>query len=178
MASDRKIWKRFKRGEDSALSDIYHQNIDFLYNYGLKFTRDRDLILDAIHDLYLDLMRTRQNLGDTDNIRLYLLKAIRRRIINEISKSFSYTQIENAPFNQEITELNIEEELVKKDSEREDKQKIKRALNQLSSNHREVLYYRFTCEYSYHDICEIMGVGYDTARQHVSRALKALKKLI
>ena len=69
-----------------AFSEIYMSNVDLLLHYGLKFTHSKELVFDAIHDLFLTLIRTKQNIGETDNIRLYLVKALRRQILNEKSK--------------------------------------------------------------------------------------------
>lgn len=70
MKSDKYIWDEFKKGEEYALSHIYNQNIDFLFYYGKRITKDENLLLDSIQDLFYELIRTKKNLGDTDNIRL------------------------------------------------------------------------------------------------------------
>ncbi len=52
MTDDRKIWNDFKSSKDYALSHIYHHHIDLLFRYGRKFSRDEDLIKDAIQELF------------------------------------------------------------------------------------------------------------------------------
>ncbi len=86
MLNDREIWEDFKSGDKKATSKIYHENIQLLYRYGKKFTTDEDLIKDKIQELFYDLIRTRENVGTTDNIRFYLIKALRRRIFSELKK--------------------------------------------------------------------------------------------
>jgi hypothetical protein len=115
MRDDKQIWKRFRRGRKKALSDIYMHNIDFLLNYGLKFTNDRELVLDAIQDLFLTLMRTRENLGETENIRLYLVKALRRLIVNEITKSRKTTDFNESKTGACDIVFSVEEQIIKRD---------------------------------------------------------------
>jgi len=86
MSDDTKVWEDFKKGDKNSLSTIYHDNVNFLYRYGKKFCLDNELIKDTIQDLFFDLIRTRENLGSTDNIRFYLIKAFRNRLVQNLNK--------------------------------------------------------------------------------------------
>ena len=55
---------------------------------------------------------------------------------------------------------------------------MKKALAKLSPRQREILFYRYTCDFEYNQICEIMQLNYDSARKQVFRALKALKEVL
>ena len=178
MKEDKYIWEEFKNGEEYALSQIYHQNIDFLFFYGKKITKDEDLILDVIQDVFYELIRSKKNLGKTDNIRLYLLKSFRRKLIREIQQKKKYE--EN---NKEIeVHLNIvfsvEEDMISLEEKSYRVELIKQGMNELNLKQREVLYYKFTCGFDYMQISEIMAVTNDSARQLVSRAIHSLKKYL
>ena len=73
--TDIEIWLSFKKGDNSAVSFIYREYFPVLYRYGLKFSADTFLIEDTIQDLFADLIKNRETLGDTDNILFYLLKS-------------------------------------------------------------------------------------------------------
>lgn len=178
MKEDKDIWEDFKNGEDYALSCIYHQNIDFLFNYGKKIIRDEDLILDIIQDLFYDLIKARKRLGKTDNIRLYLLKSFRRKLIREIEKNNKLTDLNKNPELQPQIVFSIEEDLIRTEEQTKKNSLILKGMQELSVKQREVLYYRFTCGFSYEQICEIMPVSNSLARQLVSRAITSLKKYV
>ena len=72
-STDFDLWKSFKEGDDEALKTIYYTHFKHLYNYGRKFSSDKVLVENCIQDLYIDLIKKRKTLGDTDNINLYLL---------------------------------------------------------------------------------------------------------
>jgi len=176
MKNDDTIWEDFKKGDSSALSYIYQNYADFLFQYGCKFTLDKELIKDSIQDLFFDLIRTRANLGKTDNIRFYLLCSFRRKLFRNMKKSVDLVlSDENQLFRANII-YSIEEEIVDRENLSERERVIKDALQVLSQKQREILYYRYTCEFEYDQICELMSLKYDSARKQVFRALKALKE--
>ncbi len=174
--TDKILWDEFRKGEEDALSFIYHQNIDFLFFYGKKFTTDEDLILDVAQDLFFYLIQKRKSLGSTDNIRMYLLKSFRRSLFKEIKKRDKHQPLDQAP-EPEIV-FSVEEKLIYSEKQSEQEIELKRGMEKLNSQQREILYYRFNCDFDYKQICEIMDISYDTARQQVSRAIQSLKKYL
>jgi len=175
MDSDKKIWNDFRKGESYALSHIYYQNIQLLFRYGKKFSKDDESIKDAIQDLFFDLIRTRSNLGETDNINFYLLCSFRRKLFRSIQKQNLNIDANNEKAPESEIVYSIEKELIEKEELNTREQSVQKALENLSPKQREILYYRFTCDFDYDQICEIMSLKYDSARKQVFRALKALK---
>lgn len=174
MENEGEIWNDFRQGDKNALATIYDQHFGYLYNYGLKFTQNRELIKDTLQDLFFDLIRNREHLGDTDNIRFYLMKAYRRRIILSLSKPGHLTSIEGRTLRD--TELSPEEFLVQKESSGKRETIVRSLLQEITPRLREILYYRFICEMEYDQICELMSLKYESARKMVFRALKVLKE--
>ena len=176
--TDRAIWREFKNEKGNALSFIYHENVDFLFFYGKKFSTDEDLILDVIQDLFFYLIQKRKSLGDTDNVRLYLLKAFRRRLFDEIKKKDKQDELKHYYSTEPTITFSAEDKLIVDEQLSEQNLELKRGLQKLNSQQREVLYYRFTCDFDYEQICEIMSISYDSARQIVSRSVKILKQYL
>ncbi len=172
--TDKTMWDDFREGQKYALSHIYYQHIQLLFRYGKKFSQDDDLVKDTIQDLFLDLIRTREHLGPTDNIKFYLVKSFRRKLFRNISKlrdPDSPESLETEP----VIVYSVEEELIGREELSERDEMIRRALNSLTPRMREILYYRFTCEFDYQHICELMDLQYDSARKMVFRAIKELR---
>ncbi|WP_346860853.1 sigma-70 family RNA polymerase sigma factor [uncultured Draconibacterium sp.] len=176
--TDKIIWKEFIDEREDALSFIYHQNVDFLFFYGKKFTTNDHLILDVIQDLFFYLISKRQTLGETDNIRIYLLKAFRRRLFKQLKKRTKQQELEKDFSEDPQIVFSIEEKLISDEEASEKELELKRGMEKLNAKQREVLYYRFTCGFDYQQICEIMSISYDTARQLVSRSIQNLKKYL
>lgn len=176
--TDKKIWDDFRNGEDYALSHIYYQNVQKLYRYGKKFSPDDELIKDTIQELFYDLIRTRKNLGSTDNIGFYLIASLRRKLAQNAKqhKKFSSSTCD------ELLEVEIvysvEKEIIEKEVISEKERILQAGLKELSPKQREILYYKYTCDFSYEQICEIMSLKYDSARKQLFRALKSLRKAL
>lgn len=177
MFDEKEIWEKFKSGDKNATSHIYYQHVQLLYRYGMKFTTDSELVKDTIQELFFDLIRTRSNLGATDNIRFYLVKAFRRRIIYELQKKPHFKDTEESEYASLLTiTYSYEEELINQEDLTRREHLVQKGLQELSPKQREILFYRFSCDFEYDQICEIMKMKYDSARKMVFRALKSLKE--
>jgi RNA polymerase sigma factor (sigma-70 family) len=178
MTKDNQIWDDFRKGKSYALSHIYYQNVQLLYRYGKKFCKDDELVKDTIQDLFFDLIRTRTRLGATDNIQFYLIRSFRRKLarnVNVLPKtSPEYEQ--NLPEAQIV--YSVEQDFIGKEELSRREKLVQKGLKELSPKQREILFYKFTCEFEYDQICEIMQLKYDSARKLVFRALKGLKEAL
>jgi RNA polymerase sigma factor (sigma-70 family) len=177
MIEEKVIWEDFKNEQEYALSYIYEQNIDFLFFYGKKFSEDKDLILDTIHDLFCYLIQTRKSLGETNNIRFYLITAFRRRLLKEIKNKNKQNLIgDNAQLEADDFIFSTEEDWIRNEEDLKRIKLLQQAMSELNAKQREILYYKFTCEFDYDQICLIMSLSYDAARQLMSRAINLLRK--
>ena len=98
--SDTILWNDFIKGNDDAFKVIYNNHIQSLYKFGSHFTHDTDLVKDCIHDVYIELAKYRKSLGTTNNIKLYLFKSLKRKIIKALAVKGNLATIdsENVPF--------------------------------------------------------------------------------
>ena len=176
MKEDQYIWEEFKNGEEYALAQIYNQNIDFLFFYGKRFTKEEAFVLDIIQDLFYELIRSKKNLGKTDNIRLYLLKSFRRKLIRELQKKQKLSVRKEAIEIIPDVVFSVEEELILAEEKSKQLEIVRYGMKGLNPKQREVLYYKFTLGLDYKQISEIMEMTNDSARQIVSRAINSLKK--
>ena len=177
MPTDSTIWNDFRKGKSYALSYIYCRQVEQLYRYGRKFTRDEALIKDTIQELFYYLIRNRATLGETDNIGYYLMASFRHRMIRSLHQE---KQQELSDEHFQSFDLNItyshEEELIGKETEEKRAEVLRKVLATITPKQREILYYKYSCNYSYEEICKLMSIQYDSARKMVFRALKALRE--
>jgi RNA polymerase sigma factor (sigma-70 family) len=178
MQSNSVIWENFKKGDESALEFIYFQNIKLLYRYGRKFTSDKELIKDTIQDLFVDLLTARNNLGETDSIRFYLLKAFKHRLFRNLKKiSMINDELDESEYQIEII-YSVEDIIISKEEIAEKEKLLLNGLKSISPKQREILFYKFTCSLEYDQICDLMSINYESARKQVYRAIKTLKEII
>ena len=61
----------------------------------MVYSRDRELVKDCIHDLIFDLYKYRKNLAENDNIRNYLFKSLKRKVLASGKKNLRLVYSEN-----------------------------------------------------------------------------------
>lgn len=173
--SDTDVWDKFKAGDESALSGIYHKHIDALYNYGIKFNPNGDFVKDCIQELFFELINHRANLGATNNIRFYLLKSLRRKISRN-------GKVLHLRFDNNVDDVStnsvpsVENELIDEEVNFEMQGKIKVLLQKLSKRQKEAIYLKFYQELSYEEISEIMSISYQSSRTIIFKAIKTLRQ--
>lgn len=177
LTKDREIWENFKLGDKSALSYIYFQNFEILFQYGIKFKDDPDFIKDCIQDVFFKLIKASENLSSTENVRFYLFRALKNNIYKELDKRKKMELVEFKPVNFDAPFL-LEEELAEKEHASVRETALLKALKSLSDRQREIIYLRFDCGMDYEQICDIMQLKNDSARKLVYRAIKLLREIM
>ncbi|WP_072999975.1 RNA polymerase sigma factor [Mariniphaga anaerophila] len=175
---DYSLWKKLTEGDDLAFFAVYDQYYDALYNYGIRFSRDTDMIKDCIHDLFLDLYKYRFRLSPTDNIRFYLFRSLRRLIHKQHGKIISVVEDENLLLQKDISVLAFEDVVIASETKDENQKILDEAMAELSDKQRESLSLKFEQNFSYKEIADILGISVESARTSVYRALKDLRKAL
>ncbi len=175
---DAALWDQLRSGHHPALEQIYRQHAEALFRYGCKFASDANMVEDCMHDLFMDLWNNRERLGPNTGIRPYLLVSLRRRIFKKVQtqhQRFSSNEPVEADFK---AELAVDEGIISSETDQETAAKLQAAFQQLSARQREAVYLKFYQELEYQEICDIMGVSYQSARNLVSEALRSLRGLL
>ena len=136
--SDTLLWNDFIKGNEDAFRVIYKNHVQSLFRYGCHFTCNEALVKDCIHDVFIELAKYRSGLGATNNIKLYLFKSLKRRIIKSIEKSgiFGSIDLENLPFYYTIS---AEDVIVDNESERLQYLQLDKAMATLSPRQKEAI---------------------------------------
>ncbi len=169
------LWKSFLKGEEDAFKIIYKTHVKQLFEYGLNFTNDKDLIHDHIHDVFVNLHKYRKKIKETNNIRLYLLKTLKHSLLKGLKQTQKVSHPEHFEHPSEF-EKSSEDLIIEKDTKTQYKKQIRQALSTLSDRQREALFLKFYLEYNYDNISEIMDINYQSARNLVHRSLEKLRE--
>jgi RNA polymerase sigma factor (sigma-70 family) len=173
---DLRIWNAFRLGNREALDYIFKEHATNLFAYGTRFTKDHELVLDCIQDLFVELWNRRQNLSETKSIKFYLLKGLRRRIARTINGVKRLEAIaDEASYLEEKMNFSAEQFLVAQEADQATKAGLKRALEGLTKRQRESIYLKFFQGLSNESIASIMGLSESSACTLVSQAVKALR---
>lgn len=180
--SDEQLWGRFKTGDRQAFSRIYELQIDALFNYGKNFCKDEALILDSIQDLFVEIWNRKEHLGETDNIRYYLLKSLRRKLFT----SHKDTQRRRFDWRHDSHDMSVifrqkaVDHFVESESDESEfrRNQITHAIEKLPDRQKEALFYVYYEELAYEEAASIMNVNIKTVYNFVWRAIETLRKKI
>lgn len=172
------IWQRFKSGDRQAFQLMYEKNINALIFYAHRFTNQQELIEDVIQDVFVNLWVKRDGLGNTDAIIKYLCIAVRRELIRRLSGSYNVITATESSLPEVDADFSIEEEIIAQEGDASMSGKLYQAMQQLSNREREAVYLKFYQGMDYEEICEVMEINYQSARNLVSRGILQLKKYL
>ncbi|RED94663.1 RNA polymerase sigma factor [Marinoscillum furvescens] len=172
------VWAQFRKGDIAALEVLYDTYIDDLFAYGMKLTKDEDLVQDAIHDLFVELYKYRSKLSDTTNVKFYLLGALKKKLSRSSKLQtvpLNDAILSNRDTDREIT-MSIEDSIVAAEENSEKFRRLEKAMLVLTDTQRKGLTLKVFENKAYSEIAQIMGVSEASARTTVYRALKAIRK--
>ncbi len=56
------------------ITSIYNNHINDLYSYALHLGFDEDMIMDAIHDVFLNMCKTDKKIKEITNIKFFFIQ--------------------------------------------------------------------------------------------------------
>jgi RNA polymerase sigma factor (sigma-70 family) len=179
LSSEARIWIDFLHGSDSAVADLYHLYANKLFNYGRQFTRNEDLILDAVQDVFLNLIRTRDKLSVATCVKFYLYSSFRRSLVRQVKRANKIDLHDN--MEDEGFQITIDQNYLSVNTNIHNDQKkiIERFCNKLPPRQREAIVLHYFEDLDYAEIAKTMNLlNSKSARTIVYRALDSLSKLL
>ncbi len=172
---DIKLWAAFTSGSEKAFSTIFNDQAKALFRYGTKFVTDEELVKDCLQDLFVKLYRNRQNLSQTDNIRLYLFRALKNRLLDEI---YSCKETISLSSPTDFLEQKGVEEVEEEESWNHTLRirRLKKGIETLTPRQREAIYLRYTMEMPLDDISELLQMNYQSVKNLLHRSIEKLRK--
>lgn len=160
------------------ISSIYNLYVDNLYTYALYLGFNKETIMDAIHDVFCKLATDEKILDDVSNIKFYLFKSLKNRLIDSYKTDRKHMQlsvddIQEMPFNIHVT---IEDRLINKEEQQQIETRISEMLASLTKRQREVVYLRYVQEYDYSQIAELLSISMHSCRKLLSKAMQNLRE--
>ncbi|GAB3172454.1 RNA polymerase sigma factor [Telluribacter humicola] len=169
------LWKEFKNSDRKAFGLIYNQYNYTLLQYGKKLGADSMVVQDAIHDLFVDLWKMRQNLAEEVAVPYYLCRSLRRRLHLQQKGAMSAVddQLELSLFS-----VCHESEIINREISERQSQFLTSALCLLSKREREVVQLRFFQNKSVREVGELLSIREQTVRNLMQRALIKIRSRV
>lgn len=168
------VWTNFKAGDRQAFKTIYNDFADSLFSYGSRFTSDRDLVKDAIQDLFIDVYTYGNSLRKPESLEYYLYKSLKRIIIRKLIDKNKFSSVHDL---KDLFELKFSVEEMENEEILEDSvKKMKDEILQLTPKNRELIFLKFNSGLTYKEIGKLLDIKPNTVKKQVYRLLDQLRK--
>jgi RNA polymerase sigma factor (sigma-70 family) len=168
------LWDSFRQGNKEALAKLFERHYAQLFRYAHKIHTDREAINDLIQDLFIEIWHQKDP-KPVLSIKGYLLQSIRYKLVRLVRSGVNMQGFnpQDEPF-----EISAEDLRVRSEQDAEQNTQLANALLQLSPRQREVVYLRFYLSLSYREICAVLSIDYQVARNHLHQGIKRLRELV
>ncbi len=176
---DKRLWTALRSDQQEALEELFRRYNKQLYNYGIKINQDHELVKDAIQQLFLNLWKHRNFLGEAKSVRAYLLSSLRRLIFEQLKRNRSRAE-RNKKYvdaNEEI-HFSMEELLIQEEITKEKIDILQKVLNDLTPRQKEAIFLRFYHGLTNPEIVEVMNINNQCVRNLLHAAIQRLRSSV
>jgi RNA polymerase sigma factor (sigma-70 family) len=173
---DQLLWSAFRQGDEHAFGKIAQKYYQSLFSYGSKFSVDREFVKDCMQELYYEMWERRETLGNTDFVKFYLFKSLRRKIYRESSKKTGPSlEIDLDEAMENVGGITIEEQIIDLETREEKLKWVNQRILQMSKRQQEVIHLKFFEELDNDSIGQIMSLSKQSVANLLHRSMLDLK---
>jgi len=170
------IWNKFfEEGDTEALSLIYRENYDLLFDYGLRYTSDVKIVEDSIQEIFISIIKYRERIGIVKNLQGYLISSFRRQLFLSLNNTKRYISIDQMPEGSFDYFKSPDNEI----SEKEDIEFLHFTINECISNltnkQKEIMFLRFERDIPYEEIAKILNISVESCYKSIYRTIKTIR---
>lgn len=172
---DHVLWENLKKGNELAFSMLYKRYVQRLYNYGMHMCGRRDIVLDALQEVFSRIWEKRDTLADARFVNHYLFASYRRLLMGKLinGRRLALTTLEAS----EVFEFvpSFEESLIDNENKAEKYKRLRASVGTLTKRQREAVFLKFYSELSYAEVASIMELHPDSVYNLISKAIQRLR---
>ena len=170
---DAGLVSRAQKGDRTAFAEIFQLSVRSVTRYVGAILRDTTRTEDVVAQTYLEAWRLLPRLREADRFSAWILRIAHNRAIDELRRPEA-DPIEEAHGLSAPADAEPEEALLRQ----ADVDKVRAALLQLPTDHREVVTLRFMQGMSHSEVARQMGRTEEASRALLHRAMLRLRRLL
>nr|WP_320059124.1 sigma-70 family RNA polymerase sigma factor [uncultured Bacteroides sp.] len=178
IQSDTVLWEKFLEGDLKAYTVIYERTVQGLFQYGMLYSSDRELVKDCIHDVFVKIYTNHSTLSPTDNIMAYLSVALKHTILNALKRKEKYSSVDEIRQEDMSNYAETPETMyLNSELEKQTTRKIHSVMSKLTIRQREIMYYRYIKDMSIDEISKLTQMNYQSVANTIQRSLTRMRML-
>ena len=167
------LWRRFTEGDTLAFDALIKQHYTDLFGYGLKFSKDKNLLKDTVHDAFVALWQNRLLLNPKKNPKYYLFTIFRNQLLKSLKTPYLLDETHFETLSEEAIDL----QLIQAAAAAAAEAKVHLLIRKLPIRHQEALHLRFSEELDNDQIADLMNVNKQSVANLIHSGLKMLREL-
>ena len=176
--NNEQLWDSFRNGDDFALAHIYDAQIQTLFKYGSKLSNDQAFVMDCIQDVFVDIINNRTTIGSTDNIRFYLIRSLRNKMLRSLSKTNNISLLGDYSDFTFLLEAEFDDQLHEIETNKHQRRRLREAIGKLPERQKEAIYLRYIMDFKNEEIAKIMDINYQAVRNTLYKAIENLRQTL
>jgi RNA polymerase sigma-70 factor (ECF subfamily) len=179
--SDQDLIGKYLAGHHAALEKLVHRHKNRVYAYILMIVKDKELAEDLFQDTFIKVINTIRSgqYKEEGKFIQWVMRIAHNLIIDHFRKSKRIPLVENTDeyniFDRVRIPVESIEEMIITEQIHKD---VKKLIDYLPKEQREVLVMRHYADMSFKDIAEVTNVSINTALGRMRYALINLRKLV
>lgn len=170
--SDEFMMQKVKDGDVDKLALLFERYHQELYNFFLKFSRDRDLSSDLTQNVFYRILKYKSSYKENKSFRTWMYMIARNTRIDAFKKNKISYQSNNLE-----TITDFEADHVSEIEKQESSGVIKKALSLMTHEKRELVIMNFYLDMSTAEIANILGTNTNNTRVKLHRAITELRSI-
>ena len=171
MLDDNELIQKFQNGDEKAFDQLVRNNLNNVFGFFMKVTRDEMSAEDLTQDVFMKLYKNLKNFRHDSNFSTYLYRINSNTVNTWITRNKwkNLLHLDQAPDKGEY-DIKNEAEWTKEELWNE--------ISKLPNKQRRVMILRITDSLSYSEISKITGMSEGTAKVNFHHGLKKLKEVL
>ena len=170
------LWERVRSGDIKSFDRLYERYSQMLMGYGVEMVGDRELVKDAIQDIFVNLWQQRQQVQIKIAMGAYLATCLRHRLNRNLAKAKKERIININVDAMGGLSPSVESQIIEKERSEEQQSRLKKMLQLLSPRQREAIILKYQGRLKTGEVAKVMGLKKKGVYKLIYTALKSLRE--
>ncbi|HBX65750.1 MAG: RNA polymerase sigma-70 factor [Balneola sp.] len=172
-SNDTQLYLKIKKGDQKAFKTFFETHHEELFRFLTRKGVAKQAAEDLIQKAFIYIWENRSGIEEHKSLRAYLFRIAYTRMLNLFRDTEKFDQNKSIPDLQSVDSANQPDQDI---HQRELNRTIEQAISSMPEKRQQVFRLCFIQEFTYKEAAEFMEVSAKTIENHMSLALKDLRK--
>lgn len=168
---------RIRGGDEAAFEALFRAHAVALRAFVLEYVKSRDVAVEVVHDVFLQIWRRRERLEIRESLQAYIYRAARNRALDVVNRDAREQRyVEDTMRDSDADEVARGPASAQQVVEQHDlAAAMERVVAEFPERRRMVFMLRWKSGLRHEEIAELLDISKKTVENQMTRALRALR---